>query len=335
MLKRVTRSIKMSPIIVIGASVGGVNALRSIVGGLSPEIAASVFIVLHIGARSSLLPELLNAVGAILAKHAEDGEPIHPGRIYIAPPDRHMTIGDGCVRLTRGPKENWARPAIDPLFRSAAAFYGSAAIGVILTGNMNDGTMGLGEIKRRGGITIVQDPRDADYPEMPRSAAAHVKVDYCPPLAGIPGLLHKLAAERQAAMAADTSRELEKGRVMNTEKEIERPVTITCPDCGGALRRSQTGTMVEYRCHIQHVYTAEVLAEAQFDKMETLLRAAERSVNERAEFCRQMAERANSAGAVPEEHCWRAAALQAVERAHEMRDFVEQAWSRPENIVPA
>ena len=325
--------VKRSPLIVIGASAGGVGALRVLVAGLNPDLAAPVLIVLHIGAQPSLLPELLNAAGRIHAKHAEDCEPIRPGQIDIAPPDRHMIVDDGCVRLTRGPKENWARPAIDPLFRSAAENYGSAAIGVILTGQLNDGTTGLGEIKRCGGVTVVQDPNDAEYPEMPGSAVAHVKVDYCLPLADIPGLLNQLVADGQVAMATTTSRILEEGRAMNNGKELERPIAVTCPDCGGALRRNKIGTMVEYRCHIQHVYTAEVLAEAQFDQMEKLLRAAERSVNERAEFCRQMAERAKTSGANDDENRWRTASVQAIDRAHELRDLVEQDWIRPETVA--
>ena len=320
---------KRSPLIVIGASAGGVSALRSLVAGLRPDLASPILIVLHIGAHRSLLPEVLNTRG-LLVKHAEEGEPILPGQIYIAPPDRHMTILDGCVQLTRGPKENWARPAIDPLFRSAAQSHGPAAIGVILTGRINDGTLGLGEIKRRGGITIVQDPNDADYPEMPRSAAAHVKVDYCLPLAEIPGLLNRLVAGGQAAMATTTSSIPEGARAMTNGEEFDRPLTVTCPDCGGALRRKEIGTMTEYRCHIQHVYTAEVLAAAQFDQMEQLLRAAERSVNERAEVCRQMADRANASGAADAEHRWRAAVLQAADRAYELRDFVERDWLRPQ-----
>lgn len=298
--------------------------------GLRPGLAAPIFIVLHIGARPSLLPELLDSAAGLHAKHAEDYEPIRPGQIYIAPPDRHMIIDDDYVRLTRGPKENWARPAIDPLFRSAAQTYGSAAIGVILTGQLNDGTAGLREIKRNGGVTVVQDPSDAEYPDMPTSAAAHVEVDYCIPLAGMAGLLNHLVAGGLVATETTTSRILEGGRAMSGEKEFERPIAFTCPDCGGALRRAEIGTMIEYRCHIQHVYTAEVLAEAQFDHMERLLRAAERSVNERAEFCRQMAERAKTSGANADENLWRTASVESMDRAYELRDLVEQDWIRPE-----
>ena len=320
---------KRSPLIVIGASAGGVSALRLLVAGLGPDLAAPILIVLHIGAHRSLLPEVLNTKG-LLVKHAEEGEPILPGHIYTAPPDRHMRIIDGCVQLDRGPKENWSRPAIDPLFRSAAQSHGPATIGVILTGQINDGTLGLGEIKRCGGITIVQDPNEADYPEMPRSAAANVEIDHCLPLAEIPGLLIRLVAERQAAMATTTPSIPEGGRAMTDGEEFDRPVAVTCPDCGGALRRKEIGTMTEYRCHIQHVYNADVLAEAQFDQMEQLLRAAERSLNERAEVCRQMADRANASGAAGNEHRWRAAVVQAADRAHELRDFVERDWLRPQ-----
>lgn len=311
----------------IGASAGGVTALRTVAAGLHKELAAPVLIVLHIGAHPSLLPEVLSSAGPINAMHAEHDEPIRPGRIYIAPPDCHMTVENGRVRLSRGPKENWARPAIDPLFRSAAEHYGPGAIGVILTGNMNDGTLGLQEIKRRGGITVVQDPGDADFPEMPGNAAANVEVDYCLRAADIPGALNRLVADRHATTAtADT---LQGGPAMTADKELERPIALTCPDCGGALRRNEIGTMVEYRCHIQHVYTAEVLAAAHFDHMEKVLRAAERIVNERAEFCRQMAGRATASGA---KHRWDTACLQADARAHELRDFVEQNWIRPENV---
>lgn len=331
-LPRSLDELKRFPLIVIGASAGGVAALRSLVAGLDPELAAPILMVLHIGARFSHLPELLNATAGIRAKHAEDHEPIRPGQIYIAPPDHHMIVDDGCVRLTRGPKENWARPAIDPLFRSAAQAYGSAAIAVILTGQLNDGTMGLREIKRHGGVTVVQDPNDAEYPEMPASAAAHVKVDHCLRLADIAGLLNHLVAEGQSAAATTTSRILEEGRAMNDEEELERPIAVTCPDCGGALRRDETGTMTEYRCHIQHVYTAEVLAEAQFDQMERLLRAAERSVNERAELCRQMAARAKTSGSNDNENLWRTAVVEAIDRAHALRDLIVQDWIRPETV---
>jgi two-component system chemotaxis response regulator CheB len=321
--------LKTSPLIVIGASAGGVSALRSIVSGLGQRFEAPILIVLHVGAHPSLLPEVLTAAGSLGAKHAEHGERIRPRQIYIAPPDHHMMVEDGCVLLKRGPKVNWARPAIDPLFQSAADSYGPNAIGVILSGNLNDGTLGLHAIKRRGGITIVQDPQDAECPDMPRSAAAHVQVDYCSRVADIPGLLVRLSDEHQEAIESSLSA-IDESPIMNNDEEFDRPLALACPECGGALRRIEHARMVEFRCHIRHVYTAEILCEAHFDLMEGTLRAAERIVNERAELCRQMAERATSEGTAGEVHLWRAAEAQATDRAIGLRDFVEQDWIRPQ-----
>ena len=187
-----------SSLIVIGASAGGVDALRSLVAGLRRDFAAPILIVLHIGAHRSELPALLSSAGPLPAKHAEDNELMLAGHIYIAPPDRHMIVEGPRLRLTRGPRENWARPAINPLFRSAAEHYGASAIGVILTGRLNDGTAGLYEIMRHGGVTVIQDPDDAAYPDMPRSAVTHGAPDHCPPLAEIAALLTRLVAEGQS-----------------------------------------------------------------------------------------------------------------------------------------
>ena len=188
-------------IIVIGASAGGVGALRALTAGLTKPLPVPILVVLHMGAQRSQLPDLLNTCGPTPASHGEDGVLVKPGHIYIAPPDRHMIVVDDRLRLTRGPKENWARPAIDPLFRSAAESYGAGVIGVILSGNLGDGTAGLYDIKRCGGIAIAQSPSDAAYPEMPTSAASHVDLDYCLPLSDIPELLTKLVTEESRAVA--------------------------------------------------------------------------------------------------------------------------------------
>ena len=322
-------------IVVIGASAGGVTALRSFAAGLTTPLPAPILIVLHVGALPSELPLLLNAAGVTPAKHGEDGELIRRGHMYVAPPDRHMIVVDGRIRLTRGPKENWARPAIDPLFRSAAEAFGPAVIGVILTGNLNDGSAGLYEIKRRGGIAVAQDPEDAAHPDMPRSAAAHVDLDYCLPLAQIPGLLARLVSEKEGVVTASPKKQApENGRNVVESEVFDRPITITCPDCGGALRRAEVGTMVNYACHIGHTYTAEAMAAAQFEDMEKVMRSAERILNERAEFCRQMAERAGAAGEAADTEIWRAASVEALERAYTLRAFIEQDWIVPKVEVP-
>ncbi len=326
-------------IVVIGASAGGVTALSSLAAGLTTPLPAPILIVLHVGALPSELPALLSAAGVTPAKHGQDGEAIRPGQIYVAPPDRHMIIVDGHIRLTRGPKENWARPAIDQLFRSAAEAFGPAVIGVILTGNLNDGSAGLYEIKRRGGITIVQDPEHAAHPDMPMSAAAQVDVDYCLPLAEIPSLLARLVGGKEGVVTArpnEAPRQQARGNGADLmEGEVfDRPITITCPDCGGALRRAEVGSMVRYACHIGHTYTAEVMAAAQFDDMEKVMRSAERILNERAEFCRQMAERSGSGGKASGGEVWRAASQEALDRAYTLRDFIEQDWISPPVTAP-
>jgi two-component system chemotaxis response regulator CheB len=322
-----------SSIIVVGASAGGVEALRFLATALPGTLTAPVLVVLHIGAHRSELPELLNAVGSMAAKHAEDGEVICPGHIYVAPPDRHVVVAHGRLHLTRGPKENWARPAIDPLFRSVAETYGSNVVGVILTGNLNDGTAGLFEIKRRGGIAIVQDPQDATYPDMPRSAVAHVAPDYCLPLAEIPQLLIELVDGKEGkdvAMVNKLSQHIEQKTEATSAEHFERPLAITCPDCGGALRASETGSIIKFACHIGHTYTAEVMAMAQFEDMEKTMRAAVRCLNERAEFCRLMAGEGPSASS-GHSAGWDAAHKQALDRAYQLRDFVEQSWLTPES----
>lgn len=317
--------------VVIGASAGGVGALRSLTASLAEPLPVPILIVLHIGAHLSEFPSLMSAAGVTPAKYGENGEKLRPGVIYLAPPDRHMLVAEGEIRLSRGPKENFARPAIDVLFRSAAEAYGPGVIGVVLTGKLNDGTAGLYEIKHRGGIAIVQDPDDAAYASMPGSAAQHVELDYCVPLAGIPALLARLISEHARA-ASDKRRQLppEKGREMIDGETFDRPLTVTCPDCGGALRRTDLGDLIKYDCHIGHSYTAEVLAEAQFDQMERLMRAAERILNERADFCRQMAERAEASKDVVAGALWRSARKEARGRAYNMRDLIEQDWINPE-----
>lgn len=181
-------------IIVIGASAGGVEALVILTGSLPRELAATVFIVLHVPAQSpSMLPEILNYAGRLKAVSATDNADIEYGHIYIAPPDFHLLVEREHMRVVHGPRENRHRPAIDPLFRSAAQAYGPRVIGVILTGSLNDGTGGLQAIKRCGGLAVVQAPQDARFPSMPTSAMEHVKVDYTLPLAQIGPLLERLS----------------------------------------------------------------------------------------------------------------------------------------------
>lgn len=311
-------------IIVIGASVGGVEALRALAAGLPADLPAAVFVVLHIGAHQSELPDLLNHAGALPAIHPQNGDTIHSGHIYVAPPDHHLTVEPGYMRLTKGPRENWARPAIDPLFRTAAHAYGANVIGVILTGALNDGTAGLYEVKEQGGTTIVQDPADAMNASMPRSALAHVAIDHCLPLAGMPQLLVRLAHERAAPSLDQPALTTSRGQVMTANYTHEQPVAITCPDCGGALRRTELGSLTQFRCHIGHVYTAEVMMEAQSAATEQSLEAAMRSLRERTELCRQMAEKAQAANDPSALTHWQAANGEARDQATVLQKLLEK-----------
>ena len=232
-------------IVVIGASTGGFEALKGIVAGLSPDLNASILVVVHVAANSpGVLPQLLRACGSLPVANATDGEEITPGRIYVAPADDHLVVDSGgFVRLSRGPKENYFRPAIDPLFRSAAVSFGSRVIGVILTGGLDDGTSGLWAVKQRGGVAIVQEPEEAVAPSMPRNALKHVSVNYCIPLAQIAPLLNELVETSAVTAQQAPTREMElEVSVAMGNPPLESGIMswgtiseVTCPECSGIL----------------------------------------------------------------------------------------------------
>ena len=321
-------------IITIGASAGGVDALRTIVAAVPPDLNAAILIVLHVGAHRRDLPWLLGRNGALPAAHGVDGEPIVAGRIYVAPPDHHMIAENGCIVLIKGPRENWARPAIDPLFRSAAHSYGRNVIGVVLTGGLNDGTAGLYAIKAAGGIAVVQDPADSLVPNMPQSAIANVAVDHVVPAAAIGALLVRLVGEivmeDMVVTPPDPVIGDAAGRGDTAQFSRNHPVAITCPDCGGALRRSMLGTLTQFSCHIGHVYTAEVMLAAQFLAMERFVEQAMRSLSERAELCRQMlVELDDRADAAAVRQQWHAALHEAVDRTEPLKAVLTRQWVHP------
>lgn len=291
-------------IVVIGCSVGGVEALQTIVAGLPPDFPAAIFVVLHISPQThSVLPDILNRAGKLPAKHPVQGEQIKRGRIYVAPPDHHLIIEDGKIVLSRGPKENRHRPAVDPLFRSAARAYGRQVIGIILTGSLDDGTVGLQAVKKAGGTAIVQDPRDAFCGDMPRSAMDHVKTDYVVPVTQMPALLAELVPERVAAgngagKNADITKEIKLAEAdMAAIEDDGRPGTpsqFACPDCGGVLWQMDDEEMLRFRCRVGHAYTAQSLDAQQSEAVEGALWAAIRALEEQASLAKQMSERAGS-----------------------------------------
>ena len=287
-------------LIAVGASAGGLQALQSLLRELPADLPAAVLVVQHIGT-SSLLAEILARSGALPVKAAEAGEEVKRCHVYVAVPGMHLLVHDGHLLLRRGPRENLARPAIDPLFRSAACSYGSRVIGVTLSGALNDGTAGLRAIKRCGGIAVVRDPADAPFPDMPESALRLVDVDYCVPVSEMGALLARLAAEPAGttpeippAIKLETAIAARELSSMETEDYLGKPARITCPECHGSLWEIADGSIVRYRCHVGHAYTGEAMLAAQADDIEKMLWSVMRSHRERAELARRLAEREGS-----------------------------------------
>lgn len=292
-------------IIVIGASAGGVEALSALVGGLPAELAAAVFVVVHFPPYgTSVLPEILARRGRLPVRHARDGEPIDCGTVYVAPPDWHLLVARGEVRLRRGPRENGHRPAVDPLFRTAAQAYGGRVIGVVLSGNLDDGTAGMAAVKQVGGLAVVQDPATADYPGMPGSAAAHVAVDHVVPVDELAALLVRLVdvpAPREEPVA-DRRMEFENAVSAMDEAALaahERPGTpsgFSCPECHGVLWELNDSTVLRFRCRVGHAYGAETLMAEQGGHVEAALWTALQALRERAALSARMATKMDERG---------------------------------------
>jgi two-component system, chemotaxis family, protein-glutamate methylesterase/glutaminase len=291
-------------IVVVGASAGGVEALIGLVGPLPADLPASLFVVLHLPSTGgSALPDILTRHGPLPASHAKDGEPIEQRRIYVAPPDHHLLLRAGHVHLARGPHENGHRPAVDPLFRSAAREYATRVAGVVLSGTLDDGTAGLLAIKSRGGVAIVQHPEEALYPGMPNNAIEHVEVDHVLPAAGIAGTLARLAREPVPEPADPVAAELK------AEVELEgfsmeaigggnpgRASGFSCPDCNGVLWEIQDGGLVRFRCRVGHAWSPESLLTQQSEALEGALWVALRALEERAAMAIRLAEPARRRG---------------------------------------
>jgi two-component system chemotaxis response regulator CheB len=295
-------------VIVVGASAGGVETLAEVVRPLPPGLPASLFIVSHVppGSRS-ILPEILSRSGPLLARHPADGESFYPGQIYVAPPDQHMLLEvEARIRLTRSPRENHHRPAIDPLFRSAARHYGPRVIGAVLTGALSDGAAGLLAVRSAGGLAIVQDPRDALASAMPENASQIAGADYVVAAAGLGPLLVDLiqgpapakgesaVADPVGQMPAVVTRDME--RQAHNERRGQVSV-FTCPECGGALWQMNENQLIRFRCHVGHVYNAEALMAEQSEALEAALWTAARTFKEKGILARQLAAREHLRGA--------------------------------------
>ena len=312
-------------IVVVGASAGGVEALRTLAAGLPSDFPAAVFVVLHVPPTSSVLPAILTRAGKLPAVHPRDGDPVEHGRIYIAAPDYHLLLADDVVRLERGPRENGHRPAIDPLFRTAAMRYRGRVTGVILSGSLDDGIAGLGAIKRLDGAVVVQDPDDALYPTMPKSAIEAGLVDHVAPVAAIPDLLVGLAATEVAAERAIS-------RAMATDQTQLDPETITaenrergelsgfvCPECKGPLWELKEGEVVKLRCRVGHTFTEEALEREQAIALEGAMWTAVTALIEKGDFSHRLAERFRRGGHAETARRYEAQARNALEQARVIR----------------
>lgn len=308
-----------TPIIVIGASAGGISAAQQLVRELPENLGAAVFFVLHIsGDSTSVLDRVLARASKLVVQSAVDGAEIRANRIYVAVPDHHLIVERGRMRVVRGPKENRHRPSIDVLFHSAGEAYGPLATGVILTGFLDDGTNGLLRIKRRGGIAIVQDPEDAAFPGMPESAVEGVDVDYVLPLREIAPKLAQLATAR-----------VEQKREVTMPSRAAAPPNgkvsaLTCPDCSGTLWEIEDGDTLTYRCRVGHAYSADSMFASQSDAIERALWVAARSLEEGAALSRKLARRARERNQSIAARMFEERAQNKEQHANVLREALEQ-----------
>ncbi|HEY8920786.1 MAG TPA: chemotaxis protein CheB [Chitinophaga sp.] len=281
-------------IIVMGASAGGIEAIKQVVEGLPRDLEASIFIVWHMAPDvRGILPDVLNTLQVLPAANAIDGEPVIPGRIYVAPPDHHLMLEKDVVRISRGPRENRFRPAVDPLFRSAAFAYGASVIGVILSGALDDGAAGSWTIKQCGGLAVIQDPQDAQVPSMPQKAAEAIKADHIIPASQMGRLLGQLVKEvvpsqtqdHNKAAVSEINIAMQKQTFFSDTSDL---TPYTCPECHGVLSALKEGDRIRFRCHTGHAFSADTLLASISENIEHALWNAIRNIRESVLFLNHM-----------------------------------------------
>jgi len=290
------------PIVVIGGSAGSLEPLERIARDLPSDFEAAVFVTTHTPSDSvSALPHLLSRRGPLFASHALDRAPIAPGRIVIAPPDHHLIISDGVMRVIDGPTENGSRPSIDVMFRSAAAF-GPRTCGVLLSGTLDDGVAGLVAIHEAGGTTLVQDPGDAYFPEMPQNALNTGSIDRCLPAEAIVGAIESwLATPHEGKPPPNVCG-------LSDERKAGSPSVFTCPDCGGTLWEIENDATLRFRCRVGHAYSGNSMLQLQGESLEASLWSAARALEERRDLLRRVGRRSgNMQGSRLAERLWRKA----------------------------
>ncbi|HVX23436.1 MAG TPA: chemotaxis protein CheB [Acidimicrobiales bacterium] len=318
-------------VIVLGASAGGVEALSAVVANFPPDLPAAVMAVLHLPSkRFSVLPAILSRAGPLPARHPADGELLVAGTVYVAPPDHHLSIRDGRARLARGPREYGHRPSVDVLFRSAAEAYGPAACGVVLSGYLDDGAAGLAAVRRAGGFTIVQDPEDAIFPDMPTAAAELVRPDVVCPAAAVYRCLsawldgvRRGPPPRPAAAVPDPPDE-------GGRPEIE-PTEFTCPECGGTLWLADEHGALRYRCRVGHGYSATGLLAGKQEALEAALWSAVVALEERRDLNRRIRDRLG-AGEGHRRAYYDREIMESERRAQVLRDLFEDLVEAVEDV---
>lgn len=325
-------------LVVVGGSAGGLEALLQVVAGIARDTPVSMLVAIHRDPHTpGALPQILTRASLMRASYACDGDELRHGHIHVAPPDHHLLVSGDRLRVTRGPTEHGFRPAIDPLFRTAAREHGPRVVGVVLSGSLDDGTLGLALVKRHGGTAIVQRVEDALMPGMPASAIHNVTVDHVLPAQDIGPLLVRLSREPVAALRSPEASardpvergtaDLRKGRLRG------RPTSLTCPDCGGGLRESRIARQSRLHCHVGHAFTPRTLAAAKDKDLDIALWTAIRSLEESALLRRRLAGKARDGGLVGMAEAYDRLAAQSEERATTIRRLLTEPsiWDQSEN----
>lgn len=328
-------------LVVIGASAGGVEALRSVVGALPADLRASVLVVLHVSPYGgSVLPAILARTGPLPARHAEDGDPLDHGQILVAPPDRHLVVVDGRVALSRGPRENGHRPAVDVLFRTAAHSRGGRVIAVVLSGVLDDGSAGVLAVRQRGGAVAVQAPDDALYPGMPTHALQVVTPDAVAPAVELAAEITRLCRTQAPALTPAPTRLMQvESRLammdddaLNNPSRPGRPSGYSCPDCAGTLFEIVDGDLVRYRCRVGHAWSPEGLLGEQAQALDAALWMALRSLEEKAALAGELRDRAVQRGSTLTATRFEEQAREATRAASLIRSVLEVPF--PESDPP-
>jgi len=316
-------------VFLIGGSSGAIEATRSLLGKLPRDFPCPILVVIHTGPESpGLLPKVLQRCTSLIVQTAENQAKPLPGHVYVAPPDLHLTVQNRAMLLMPGPVENRHRPAIDPLFRSAARYYGPRAVGIILSGYLDDGCAGLYRVKQSGGVTIVQDPEEAIAPDMPRNAIERVVPDYTVGLSQMAELLQKLASEpvttQNEVLAMDPNPENFPGKL----------AAFTCPECHGNLWEVEEGPNLKFRCRVGHAFTADVMLADQGLDVERALWAALRVLEEHGELSTRLATRAHQSGHQYAEKRYSERAAEATQNAAILRELLVHGRQEPRPARP-